>query len=43
MTIIKVDKYTKQNKVELAKKFLIKDICKSYNIKNEDIIISERY
>uniref|UniRef100_A0A6C0CFM5 Uncharacterized protein n=1 Tax=viral metagenome TaxID=1070528 RepID=A0A6C0CFM5_9ZZZZ len=42
MTIIKVDKYTKQNKVELAKNFLIKDICKSYNIKADDIIISDK-
>jgi len=42
MTIIKVDKYTKQNKVELAKKFLIKDICKSYNIDLNDIIISDK-
>jgi ATP-dependent Lon protease len=42
MTIIKVDKYTKQNKVELTKNFLIKDICKSYNIKSDDIIISDK-
>lgn len=42
MIIIKADKYTLNDKIELSKKFLIKEICNSYNIKNEDIIIEDK-
>ena len=40
MIIIKVDKYKLQDKIELAKNYLIKDICKSYNFNDTDIIIN---
>ena len=46
MIIIKVDKYTKDDKIKLAKNYLIKEICKSYNINygdnNDDIIINDK-
>lgn len=42
MIIIKANKYTLNDKIELSKNFLIKDICKSYNIKNENIIIDDK-
>jgi ATP-dependent Lon protease len=41
MIIIKVDKYKLADKIELSKNFLIKEICKSYNIKDSDIIIND--
>jgi len=39
MIIINVDKYNVADKIELSKNYLIKDICKSYNIAENDIII----
>jgi len=42
MIIIKADKYSLNDKIQLSKNFLIKEICKSYNIKNEDIIIDDK-
>ncbi len=42
MIIIKVDKYKLADKIQLAKNYLIKDICKSYNIKDNDIIINDK-
>ena len=41
MIIIKVDKYSLSDKVKLCKNFLIKEICLSYNIKMDDIIIKD--
>ena len=41
MIIIKVDKYLISDKVKLCKNFLIKEICTSYNIKSDDIIITD--
>ena len=41
MIIIKVDKYKVADKIELSKNFLIKEICKSYNINDTDIIIKD--
>ena len=42
MIIIKVDKYKLADKIELSKNYLIKDICKSYNISENDIIIDKK-
>jgi ATP-dependent Lon protease len=42
MIIIKVDKYKLADKIELSKNYLIKDICKSYNISDNDIIIKDK-
>ena len=42
MIIIKVDKYKLADKIELSKNYLIKDICKSYNISENDIIIDNK-
>ena len=41
MIIIKVDKYSISDKIKLCKNFLIKEICISYNIKDDDIIIKD--
>jgi ATP-dependent Lon protease len=41
MIIIKVDKYSISDKIKLCKNFLIKEICTSYNIKSDDIIIKD--
>ena len=41
MIIIKADKYTIKDKIELSKNFLIKEICKSYNVNMNDIIIGD--
>lgn len=41
MIIIKADKYSLKDKIELSRNFLIKEICKSYNINNNDIIIDD--
>lgn len=41
MIIIKVNKYSLTEKKELCKNFLIKEICLSYNIKLDDIIIKD--
>ncbi len=41
MIIIKVNKYSLNEKKELCKSFLIKEICLSYNIKLDDIIIKD--
>jgi ATP-dependent Lon protease len=41
MIIIKVNKYSLNDKKELCKNFLIKEICLSYNIKLDDIIIKD--
>jgi ATP-dependent Lon protease len=41
MIIIKVDKYSISDKIKLCKNFLIKEICISYNIKSDDIIIKD--
>ena len=42
MIIIKADKYSLKDKIELSRNFLIKEICKSYNISNDDIIIDDK-
>jgi ATP-dependent Lon protease len=42
MIIIKADKYSLKDKIELSRNFLIKEICKSYNINNDDIIIDDK-
>uniref|UniRef100_A0A6C0LF66 Uncharacterized protein n=1 Tax=viral metagenome TaxID=1070528 RepID=A0A6C0LF66_9ZZZZ len=42
MIIINVDKYKLSDKIELSKNYLIKDICKAYNISENDIIISDK-
>jgi ATP-dependent Lon protease len=42
MIIIKVDKYKLADKIELSKNHLIKDICKSYNISENDILIDDK-
>jgi ATP-dependent Lon protease len=42
MIIIKADKYSLKDKIELSRNFLIKEICKSYNINNDDIIINDK-
>jgi len=42
MIIIKADKYSLKDKIELSRNFLIKEICKSYNITDTDIIINDR-
>jgi ATP-dependent Lon protease len=42
MIIIKADKYSLKDKIELSRNFLIKEICKSYNINDTDIIIEDR-
>jgi ATP-dependent Lon protease len=42
MIIIKVDKYKLEDKLELAKNYLIKDICKSYKLNDNDIIIDNK-
>lgn len=42
MIIIKADKYSLKEKIELSRNFLIKEICKSYNISNNDIIIEDK-
>ena len=31
-----------KDKIELSRNFLIKEICKSYNINNDDIIIDDK-
>jgi ATP-dependent Lon protease len=41
MIIIKVNKYSLSDKIKLCKNFLIKEICLSYNIKINDIIIKD--
>jgi ATP-dependent Lon protease len=41
MIIIKIDKYSINDKIQLSKQFLIKDICNSYNISPTNIIISD--
>jgi ATP-dependent Lon protease len=41
MIIIKIDKYTLSDKIQLAKNFLINEICNSYNILSTNIIISD--
>lgn len=41
MIIIKADKYSLKDKIELSRNFLIKEICKSYNITDTDIIIND--
>lgn len=41
MIIIKADKYSLKDKIELSRNFLIKEICKSYNISDNDIIIND--
>ena len=41
MIIIKVDKYSISDKIKLCKNFLIKEICTSYNIKSDNIIIKD--
>jgi ATP-dependent Lon protease len=42
MIIIKVDKYKLADKIELSKNYLIKDIYKSYNISENDILIDDK-
>jgi len=42
MIIIKANKYSLKDKIELSRNFLIKEICKSYNINNDDIIIDDK-
>jgi ATP-dependent Lon protease len=42
MIIIKANKYSLKDKIELSRNFLIKEICKSYNINNDDIIINDK-
>jgi len=41
MIIVKLNKYSKEDKLKIAKNFLVKEICKSYNIKDDDIIIRD--
>jgi len=41
MIIIKANSYTLNDKIKLARDYLIKDICKSYNFNLNDIIISD--
>lgn len=41
MIIIKVDKYSIKDKIKLSKNYLIKDIYKSFNFKENDIIIDD--
>lgn len=41
MIIINIDKYSRDDKLKLTKHSLLEEILKSYNFKNEDIIISD--